>query len=110
MTRRSIAWYPSAIDDLDAIVERLRARGSHVNAEKVLAKIARKVGSLRISANRDPIVPEFLAHGIARYRELSVPPWRIIYRVEPKEVVVLTIVDSRRQLDELLLERLVRAD
>ena len=36
-------------------------------------------------------------------------PWRIIYRVEGKRVLVLAVLDSHRDLQALLLERLVRS-
>ena len=42
------------------------------------------------------------------YRELVSRPWRISYRREENTVFVLAVLDSRRELESLLLERLVR--
>ena len=42
------------------------------------------------------------------YRELIVRPWRIIYRVSTKRVLVLAVLDGRRDLEGLLLSRLLR--
>jgi hypothetical protein len=42
------------------------------------------------------------------WRELVVRPYRLIYRVGSKDVVVLALFDSRRDLEDVLLERLVR--
>jgi toxin ParE1/3/4 len=109
VTRRKLIWYPGAVEDLDDIVESLRSRGSHVNAERVLNRIEHAVATLRTSANRGRVVSEFAAHGISQYREAIVPRWRIVYRVDGVRVLVLTVIDSRRRLDELLIERLVRA-
>lgn len=110
MSRRTVEWYPSALDDLERIVEHLESAGSSVNAERVLTMLESKVGALATLSSRGRVVPEFAAYGITRYRELVVQRWRVVYRVDAKRVTVLTVVDSRRQLDEVLLERLVRAD
>lgn len=110
MRRRKVVWHASAVSDLDYLVEHLKASGSHVNAAHVVDRLDDLGASLSMSAERGRIVPEFAAHGIVAYREVIDRPWRLIYRVEPREVIILTIVDSRRRLDELLLQRLVRAD
>jgi toxin ParE1/3/4 len=36
-------------------------------------------------------------------------PWRIIYRTEADQVLVMAVLDGRRELRSLLLERLVRS-
>jgi plasmid stabilization system protein ParE len=110
VSRRAVTWYPEALGDIDAIVDYLCSRGSHINAGRFLDRVEHAVSSLRSAPSRGRIVPELAAYGVDRYRERVVAPWRVIYRVEPRAILVLTIVDSRRALDELLLERLVRAD
>jgi hypothetical protein len=42
------------------------------------------------------------------YRELIEKPWRMIYRFDDKRVYALAVLDSRRELTSLLLERLAR--
>ena len=42
------------------------------------------------------------------YRELLVDPYRLVYRVESARVVVVEIFDGRRNLEDLLLDRLLR--
>jgi toxin ParE1/3/4 len=37
-----------------------------------------------------------------------VKPYRIIYRVEKRTVSVLAVLDGRREIQDLLLERLIR--
>jgi hypothetical protein len=41
------------------------------------------------------------------YRELQIPPWRLVYRVYDDKVVVLGIFDSRRNLEDVILSRLL---
>ncbi len=52
------------------------------------------------------IVPELKEQGILQYRELIVKPWRIIFRIAEKKVYALSVLDSRRNIEEILLERL----
>lgn len=108
MTRRKVIWYPSAIEDLDRLIEHLDSVGSGVNADRLLERLEAAANSLRTSAMRGRMVPELAAHGLTRYRELIESRWRLVYQVEPHEVRIVTLVDARRDLRSLLLERLVR--
>ncbi|MFZ5774692.1 MAG: type II toxin-antitoxin system RelE/ParE family toxin [Thermodesulfobacteriota bacterium] len=57
---------------------------------------------------RGPLVPELLAQGISLYRELVVAPWRIVYRVSGSTVFVLLVMDARRNVEDVLLGRLLK--
>ena len=35
--------------------------------------------------------------------ELIVPPWRILYRIAVKQVYVLSVLDSRQNIEDILL-------
>ncbi|MDE0103485.1 MAG: type II toxin-antitoxin system RelE/ParE family toxin [Bryobacterales bacterium] len=50
-----------------------------------------------------------LTIGIREYREVFVKPYRIIYRVTAETVYVLLIADGRRDMQSLLLRRLLQA-
>lgn len=45
--------------------------------------------------------------GIDRYRERIISPYRLIYRIERKMVFVVGLFDSRRDLDEILIDRFI---
>ena len=42
------------------------------------------------------------------HRELIEGPWRILYRFDERFVFIVSVLDARRDLAGLLLERLVR--
>jgi hypothetical protein len=44
------------------------------------------------------------------WRELIVKPYRLIYRIEGEVVNVLAVFDGHRDLEDLLLERLLRGN
>lgn len=43
--------------------------------------------------------------GISQYREVVISPWRVIYRVEAARVLVVSVIDSRRNVEDILLGR-----
>jgi toxin ParE1/3/4 len=50
---------------------------------------------------------ELLNIGIKEYRQVFFKPYRLIYRIVGKQVVVYLIADSRRDLQSLLARRLL---
>jgi len=55
--------------------------------------------------DRGRIVPELKAYGILSYRELIISPWRVVYRTSEQKVYVLAVIDSRRNIEDILIER-----
>jgi toxin ParE1/3/4 len=102
-----VVWAKAASRDLEEIILFV-ASASPLVAERLLDKIRRKARSLGMSPLRGRVVPELLRFGMRRWRELVIRPYRLIYRVSGRAVVVLAVFDGRRDLQEVLLERLVR--
>jgi toxin ParE1/3/4 len=109
MRKRSfrVLWTETAIRDLEGLIDYI-ARDAPINAGKILSQLRSKAESLNLAPERGRLVPELLRHGLAVWRELIVRPYRILYRIEGKTVYVLAVLDSRRDLEDVLLERLVR--
>ncbi len=101
-----IAWARTAETDLKEIVNYI-AIDSPVNALRIFQKIKKNASSLYNMPERCRIVPELKEQGIMQYRELIVKPWRIIFRITEKKVYVLSVLDSRRNIEDILLERLI---
>ncbi len=102
-----VLWTRVAHRDLESLI-RYIAQDSSINAKKLLGQLQSKAESLRSVPERIRLVPELLKHGLGLWRELIVRPYRMIYRVDEQTVYVLAVLDSRRDLEDLLLERLVR--
>jgi plasmid stabilization system protein ParE len=103
---KSVFWTRIARSDVDAIINHIAA-DSVTNAYAVLTKPEKKAASLNTQSARGRIVPELKTIGVSHYRELIVKPWRIIYRIETEKVPIMAVLDSRRDLDHVLLQRLV---
>lgn len=105
--RLSVEWATVAARDLTEIVEYI-AREDPGAALGILDALEAKASSLETFATRGRIVPELLGIQLREYRELLVTPYRIIYRVEKARVVVVAVFDGRRNLEDILLDRLLR--
>lgn len=101
-----IRWTRSAQRDLNGIVSFI-AEDSLDNAIAVLQRLENRAETLTQSPERGRIVPELRSIDIYHYRELIERPWRIIYRIEGDMVLVMAVLDGRRDLQSLLVERLV---
>jgi len=101
-----VLWSRIAENDLARIIEYI-ALDNKKNAFHVLKRIKEKASKHYITPELGPIVPELQDQGIRQYRELVIPPWRIIYRTEKKHVYVLAVFDSRRNFEDILFQRLI---
>ena len=109
MTKRyDVIWPNIAENDLKNIVEYI-ADDSPPNALKIFKSIKKKASSLYTFPERGRIVPELRDQGILQYRELVMSPWRILYRISGKSVLVLSVLDSRRNIEDVLLKRLTNS-
>ena len=107
MTKKyEVIWSNTAEKDLIDIVEYI-AEDSPANALKIFRNIKQKASNLYTFPERSRIVPELNDQGILQYRELIISPWRVIYRVLEKKVYVLSVLDSRQNLEDILLKRLI---
>jgi toxin ParE1/3/4 len=102
-----VYWSKVAESDLIAIIQYIHAQ-SPKSASKVFTAIKNKVADLVIFQERGRVVPELLAQGINQYRELIIAPWRVIYRCTTDAVYVLSVIDSRRNVEDVLLGRFIR--
>jgi plasmid stabilization system protein ParE len=108
MSEYGVLWTDAARRDLDAIVEYI-AEDSVENALSVLDRLETCAGALGTSPARGRKVPELAALDVHHYRELIERPWRILDRIEGDRVIVVAVLDGRRDLTSLLIERLVRS-
>jgi addiction module RelE/StbE family toxin len=100
-----VDWAEAARRDLFAIVDYLVERNPDA-AASTLDNLERRAAALRRNPERGRVIPELARLQLREYRELIVPPYRLVYRVSGRRVLVLGLLDSRRNLEDLLLDRL----
>ncbi len=100
----AVGWAKTARNDLLQIVKYLEAQ-SPSGAVSVFKAIKEKAVELDKFAERGRIVPELQNQGVFQYRELVVLHWRLIYKIVGQAVLVVAVLDSRRNLEDILLQR-----
>lgn len=99
---------PEAIEDILEIYNYILERDGEERAEGILSRLEKKAYSLDKLVQRGKVPDELVPFGNRKIREVQETPWRIFYRIEKNEVFVLAVLDGRRAIAELLLERLTR--
>ena len=102
-----VRWSEAARADLTEIIDYIAA-DSPLNALNVLDRLEEAAATLTRHPERGRHIPELRELDLFLYREKIVRPWRLLYRIEGKDVFVLAVLDGRRDLAGLLLERLTR--
>ncbi|MBA3582742.1 MAG: type II toxin-antitoxin system RelE/ParE family toxin [Gammaproteobacteria bacterium] len=91
--------------DLEDIYDYIATSDSRKHADHVLDQLMGLVQKLIINPNRGSYPKELAALGIHEYRQVFFKPYRVIYRVIDKRVIIYLIVDGRRDLQSLLIRR-----
>jgi toxin ParE1/3/4 len=93
--------------DLEEICTWIAEHDSPAKAERVLDRIseaALKIGRMPHGGARPSELPPGTE---GEYRQVLFKPYRIIYEFSGTEVVILLVADGRRNLQTLLLRRLL---
>jgi toxin ParE1/3/4 len=96
MAHQIVAWSPEALEDVEAIADYI-ARDSKFYAAAVVEKILVAAAGLSDFSKIGRIVPEL---NQADIRECFVYSYRVIYRIEPKRILVIAVVHGKRLLDD----------
>lgn len=102
-----VEWSEPAEADLDDILGLFAVERPQAAAE-IARRLRRLADSLKSAPQRWRVVPELKALGLSAFRELIAAPWRMIYRIQKPRVFILALLDGRRDLEEILHERLIR--
>ena len=101
-----VKWTAPAREDVNEIIDYISE--TNINyAVKILDKIEAAVKDLSTFPERYRIVPELEKYGYFLYRNIVVEYWKIIYKIENNLVYIMLVIDSRRNLDDLLLKKMI---
>lgn len=73
----------------------------------VTDEIEKVIRSLATFPERGSYPPEMLKHDRKEFREVYFKPYRIIYMIEERKVAVHMVVDGRRDLQKIIVRRLL---
>ena len=94
--------------DLRSIEAYLEGNGGSAVAQSFLRDMLETVAKLEILPERGSIPAEVQSLNFKNIRQLSRRPYRIIYQVVNGKVNILMVVDGRRDVEPLLMRRLLK--
>ena len=93
--------------DLEEIYNHIAEFDSPDRADYVLDRLLEVAGRLAAFPDRGPHPKELQALGIREYRQAFFKPYRLIYRIAGRQVLIYLIADGRRDMQSLLMRRLL---
>jgi len=107
MKKFKVIWTEYAQLDLELIIEYIKIDSINI-AKKIFTEIKKECDSLYSLPERKRVVPELQQIGILKYREVIYKRWRIIYKIDAEKVHVLIVIDTSRNLEDILFQRLIK--
>jgi plasmid stabilization system protein ParE len=104
---KAIFWTTSAYQDFVEIADYL-AEESLGAAESFINRVDQELTHLAEFPHIGRVVPELERNNVTRFRELVLSPWRVVYPEEEERIFVVTVFDARRNIEDVLLRRLLR--
>ena len=96
-----------AEDDLNEIIEYYFSLSQNY-VGKLISEFEKNVMSLQRHPKSGMVVPELEKQGILRYRELIQEYYRILYEISDDKIIVHTIIDGRRNFENIIISKLSR--
>ena len=92
---QDIYWYVALNDTTEA-------------ADKLFEKLENTVAKLESMPLRGHFPPELERIGVLDFREIFYKPYRIIYQIAQTTVYIHSVLDGRRDMQDLLQKRILR--
>ena len=103
----TIEWTKVAVLDLEEAVAFVAA-DDPAAAGRLEERILSTIGLLTTHPERGRVVPELMRIGMRAYRNVTVAPYRVVYRVARDTVYVMAVLHGARDIEAVLLRRLTR--
>jgi plasmid stabilization system protein ParE len=102
---REIIWAKHGEDAFDEILDYITKKSGPINAAKVYEEIIREIELLKSERVKTRKSQDLVNIGIHDVYELTINPWKVYYKIinNNKVVFIQQIIDTRRNLDELLV-------
>ena len=107
MTIKQVVVSKFAKEDLREIISYYQSL-SPTYVEKTISEFEKNVLSLKDFPKSGRIVPELAKQGIENFRELIQGYYRIIYEISNDTVNVHTIIDGRRDFEDIIISKIMR--
>ena len=107
MKHYEVLFTAGAEQDMEALYDYVAEYDSPTSADALLDKLLHGVGSLATHPERGTYPRELQSLGIREYRQIFFKPYRLMYRVINRQVIIYLIADGRLDMTNLLTMRLM---
>ncbi|MCL2601633.1 MAG: type II toxin-antitoxin system RelE/ParE family toxin [Treponema sp.] len=105
--KTKIIWSEDAGNELLEIISYIKKNSGKINAKNIHKKIMDTVIDASDNAEGRRISPLLRDFGIIDIHQINVNPWAIYYRVENNTMKIISIIDTRRNLEEVLYQKML---
>jgi toxin ParE1/3/4 len=103
-----VVFLPAARADLQQLRRYLINKFGNQTWREALARIKRDVAQIESFPHKGSIPPRLEELGIPNYRQVMSGMCRIIYEIDDQTINIHLVVDTRRDLKDVLAKRLLR--
>jgi len=102
-----IIWSKDAGDELVEIISYIKNNTGKLTAEKIYKKIIDEVKRVSKNAAGRRTSPLLNELGITDIHQFNINPWTVYYRADKNVMKIISIIDSRRNLEEILYKKVL---
>ena len=103
----ALIWSTDASDELVEIIAFQKEKYGTRKATEVYHRIHERIVVTRTLPETGRVVPELAAIGMNEIRELIDSPWRILYQFSVDRVEIVSVIDGRRNFEEVLYRKVM---
>ncbi len=104
---RKVFWSFDAKTDLAKILGYLKETAGAEFARQVYTRLWEKIKKSTSYPDGYRVVAEFSEIGVVEYREIIESPWRIFFRTSENESRIVSIIDGRRNVEQVLYRKMI---
>jgi len=105
--KKKIVWSQDASDDLIDIVTYIKDKSGKNIANEIYQRIISHVEKIDVFPEGGRVVPELISIGVLDIREIIENPWRVFYRITSTNIQIISVIDGRRNIEEILYKKVI---
>lgn len=102
-----VIWSEDASLDLLDIISYIKIHSGKGIAKEIYTRIKSKVDHIVDFPKAGILVPELVNIGVTDIYQIIVSPWKVYYKVIGNNILVLSVIDGRRNLEEILYKKII---
>jgi len=105
--KQGIIWSKDAGDESAEIISYIKYNTGKITAEKIYSKIIKEIKRISENPSAKRISPLLRDFGINYIHQFNINPWIIFYKIENNRMEIISIIDGRRNFEEILYTKMM---